>query len=275
MSRLDQLRERADPDVGRWAIAFAGFNFLFMGLDIVMAHSVNEFGKSAEFVPLVFSGVAGPAALVQAIVRPRAAAWRGFFLGVLAAGVVVGLAGTWLHLDSHFLRHPSLKTLVYTAPIVAPLACAGVSFVALAGLMDSESAWSRQRALFLLAGGGFAGNAFLAVADHAQNGFFVSVEWSSVFAGFLGAATFLGLALRERPSSVEGSFALLVVLFQMAIGSVGFGFHLLANLDGVGPTFVDQFVFGAPVFAPLLFANLGLLGLLALMERPPGAARRA
>jgi hypothetical protein len=275
MSRLEQLRERVDLDVGRWAIAFAGFNFLFMGLDILMAHSVNEFGKQAEFVPLIFSAVAGPVALIQAIVRPRAQAWRAFFVLVLMGGIAVGLAGTWFHLDSHFLRHPSLKTLVYTAPIVAPLAYAGVSFVALAGLLDADSAWSRPRVLFLLAGGGFAGNAFLAVADHAQNGFFVPVEWSSVFAGFLGAATFIGLALRERPTRTDGTFALLVVLFEMGIGTLGFIYHLLADLNAVGPTLIDQFVFGAPVFAPLLFANLGLLGLLALMERPPGAARHA
>jgi hypothetical protein len=53
---------------------------------------------------------------------------------------------------------------------------------------------------------------------------------------------------------------------QVLVGLAGFGLHLGADLTGPAPRLRDDFLYGAPVFAPLLFANLALLGGLAIWD---------
>jgi hypothetical protein len=55
------------------------------------------------------------------------------------------------------------------------------------------------------------------------------------------------------------------------VGLLGFDFHVAANLHGPSPRLGDNFLFGAPASAPLLFPNLVLLaciGLWVLEEKP-------
>ncbi len=66
----------------------------------------------------------------------------------------------------------------------------------------------------------------------------------------------------------------LVMLFQAMVGLIRFGLHLRANVYGVGPTFFDRVVYGAPIFAPMLFPDLVILagiGLWVLYQRLPKA----
>ena len=55
-----------------------------------------------------------------------------------------------------------------------------------------------------------------------------------------------------------------VLLIEAVIGVWGFVLHASANLRGPSVHAFDNFVYGAPPFAPLLFPNLVALGLLAL-----------
>ena len=68
---------------------------------------------------------------------------------------------------------------------------------------------------------------------------------------------------------------------QSLIGLLGFAFHLGANLQGPSASLWDNLIFGAPVFAPLLFSNLAVLAAIGLwelcaraMEYPPQAPAR-
>jgi hypothetical protein len=54
------------------------------------------------------------------------------------------------------------------------------------------------------------------------------------------------------------------MLAQAAVGLLGFYYHTAANLRGPAPSRFDNFVYGAPALAPLLFPNLVLLTLLGL-----------
>ena len=51
---------------------------------------------------------------------------------------------------------------------------------------------------------------------------------------------------------------------QAAVGVVGFSLHLLADLHGVGPTLLDRIIYGAPVFAPMLFPDMVILTLIGM-----------
>ena len=55
-----------------------------------------------------------------------------------------------------------------------------------------------------------------------------------------------------------------VMLAQVAVGLLGFYYHTAANLRGPSASLFDNFVYGAPAMAPLLFPNLALLAFIGL-----------
>jgi hypothetical protein len=240
---------------------FVLVNLAFLSLDIYLAHSVNEFHRAAEYIPLYFS-LAAPVVLLLGLLagewRAYPAVWRdlGYLVGWLAVGI--GLAGVILHLDSRFFYERTLKSLVYTAPFAAPLAYTGLGLLLIMNRMVLTDSAEWARWVLLMALGGFVGNFIFSLTDHAQNGFFHWTEWipvvSSAFAvGFL-VAPFLTLVRRR--------FLLLcalVLVVQAGVGVLGFYLHTAANLHGTCPRWLDNFIQGAPALAPLLFPNLVLL----------------
>jgi hypothetical protein len=55
-----------------------------------------------------------------------------------------------------------------------------------------------------------------------------------------------------------------VIRAQAVVGLAGFYLHTEANLEGPSTSLFDNFVYGAPAMAPLLFPNLALLTLIGL-----------
>ncbi len=56
------------------------------------------------------------------------------------------------------------------------------------------------------------------------------------------------------------------MIAAVIVGVLGFGFHLSADLDGTGAISLERILAFAPVLAPLLFSDLGMLGLLVVAE---------
>ena len=249
-----------------WLEVFALFNLAFLSLDIWMAHSINSFRHAAEYVPLIFSLAAPPillAALLAWLGRSAERPWRWLGHLVGAAAVAVGVIGLVLHLRSRFFHEWTLESLVYTAPFAAPLAYTGIGLLLIMNRMvDGESAeWPLW--VLLLALGGFVGNFIFSLADHAQNAFFHPAEWIAV----VSSALAVGFLLVPFLVRVNRSFVLpcAVVLFtQAAVGLLGFYFHVVANLHGPSARAWDNFIFGTPALAPLLFPNLALLAFIGL-----------
>ena len=117
-----------------------------------------------------------------------------------------------------------------------------------------------------LAFGGFVGNFVLSLTDHAQNGFFRPMEWVAVIAGGYGAS-FLLMAVFGKRGRPFLRITLGLMAVEALVGVAGSGLHLIANLRAAKTTSTwDAFVYGAPVFAPLLFADLAALAALGLLE---------
>ncbi len=234
---------------------FAVLNLLFLGGDIYLAHSINDFAHKAEWIPVFFGIVAG-IVLVPGMLRFDSlfARWVGMFVGW--ASVTVGVAGTILHLKSTFFVEQSLENLVYTAPFAAPMAFIGVGLLLILNRLETGETWSRW--LLFLTSGSFVGLFALALADHAQNGFFHATEWIGVVSAAY-AAPFLYVAAAQKVDFGYLRLTSWLMLVQFVVGIVGFVLHLSANLTGQGPSWWDRFVFGAPVFAPLLYPNMAIL----------------
>lgn len=240
----------------RAAHVFAVANIAFLGVNIALAHMANDFARRVEWAPIYFS------ALATLLLLPGALGVTHRMVPVLdrIAGygaIAVGLVGMVLHLRSGFFAEQTLHDLVYSAPFVAPISYVGVGLLVLLLRSPEGGQATLGPWLLLLALGGFAGNFVLSVLDHAQNGFFRVTEWIPVAAAAY-AVGFLVVAL-ARPGAISLRVQLTVMALQALVGMVGFGLHVWANLHRPAVSTLERFVFGAPAFAPLLFANLALL----------------
>jgi len=260
---------------------FAASNLAFLALDTWLAHETNSFVRRAEWTPVVFSVLAAAALgvnLVAAWLRRGGAgfeegAGRTLGLAVGWGGVLVGAAGLVLHLENRFFEDLTLRSLVYSAPFVAPLAFTGLGFLVLLPRMVEPRSPTWARWVLFLALGGFAGNFVLSLTDHAQNGFFYPAEWLPVGAAAL-AVGYLAALFATRPGPRFRRAGYLVLLLEALIGVVGFVLHGLPALHEAGEPLLYRLVYGAPRFAPLLFTDLAVLGALGLAGLSPGSPAR-
>lgn len=249
-----------------WVEAFAIVNIGFLTFDIYLAHSVNQFRNRAEYIPLWFSAIA-PLVLVVALTQRthRRIFWKILGHVVGWSAIVVGLTGMILHLESSFFYERTVRSLTYSAPFAAPLAYTGLGFLLVMNRMvDSKSVeWARW--LLLFTAGGFVGNFVFSLADHAQNGFFYSVEWVPVAASAV-AIGFLCVPVVMRVSRTFIHVCAAVLILEAFVGLWGFLLHTMDNLRGPSVHAFSNFIYGAPPMAPLLFPNLMVLGMIGLWQ---------
>ena len=249
-----------------WIIeGFAAGNLGFLSLDVYLAHAANDFARTLEWVPVIFSAAAALVLLPGAVTgrfQHGAAAGAGWLAG--SASVAVGITGMVMHLDAVFFSEQTLKNLVYSAPFVAPLSYVGVGLLLILNRMETRDATEWARWVLFLALAGFVGNFGLSLLDHAQNAFFDWEEWIPVVAAAYAIAFLLVQVLSPRDRLLAWS-CLGVMAAQLLVGVAGFVLHAGANIGGTSSPW-ENFVYGAPVFAPLLFANLAILAAIGLWE---------
>ncbi len=260
-SRTDFLREPAIL-----IELFLCANLAFLTADIYMAHSINSFRSRAEWIPFAVSLASPPLLVISWLINgisPRfdRSRWLGILVGLVA--IAVGVTGMLLHLESRFFEQMTIRNLVYTAPFVAPLAYTGLGLLILLNRMMNHKSQEWAQWILFLALGGFFGNFVLSLADHAQNGFHNWREWIGVFSSAL-AIGFLLLSAVVRPNRGFLRTTAVVMLLQMATGLIGFALHVQRNMHGTSANYWENFLYGAPAFAPLLFPNLAMLALIGL-----------
>jgi hypothetical protein len=249
-----------------WLELFTTLNLGFLTFDIFLAHSVNDFRRRAEYIPLYFSAVVPAVLLVGLLYRQKSQrVWAvlGFLVGMIS--IAIGVAGLILHLDSAFFYERTIRSLTYSAPFAAPLAYTGLGFLlVLNRMMDSASrVWAQW--VLLLTLGGFVGNFVFSLTDHASNGFFVRVEWVPVVA----SAVAVGFLVAPMAMAVSRKFldlCAVVLLLEVVVGVWGFILHSARNLAGPSNHPFENFISGAPPMAPLLFPNLAVLGAIGLWQ---------
>ncbi len=263
MARLSE-RWWARPQI--WLEVFVILNVGFLTFDIFLAHSVNQFRNKAEYIPLIFSAIA-PIILIFALaVRYRwPAVWKDLGYLVGWAAVLVGLTGVVFHLESHFFYERTLRSLTYSAPFAAPLAYTGLGFLILMNRMVNPETLEWAQWVLFLALGGFVGNFVFSLADHAGNGFFNPFEWVPVIASAI-AIGFLIVPMLMRVSRQYIDLCAAILLLEAGVGLWGFILHASGNLRGPSIHAFDNFIYGAPPMAPLLFPNLMVLGIIALWQ---------
>jgi hypothetical protein len=243
---------------------FVLINLGFLTFDIYLAHSVNGFRQRAEYIPLFFSAIAPVLLLIGLASRgKRIWVWKVLGYAVGGAAILIGLTGVVLHLDSSFFYERTIRSLTYSAPFAAPLAYTGLGFLLLLNRMSEPDGEDWARWVLCLTLGGFIGNFVFSLTDHAGNGFFDRLEWVPVVASSI-AVGFLVTPLLVRVSKSFLALCAAVLVSEAGVGVWGFALHAQRNLAGPSIHAFDNFIYGAPPLAPLLFPNLVVLGLLAI-----------
>ncbi len=259
------MKRSASPELRRWIVElFVAGNLAFLAVDIWFAHSMNAFAHWAEWIPFGFSIVA-PLLLLPGVfsMDPSSGSARPLGWLVGATSVAIGIAGLFFHLHGTFFLEQTLHNLVYTAPFAAPLSYAGLGFLLLLNRTESPQSAGYGQWVTLLAAGGFAGNFALTLADHAQNGFFHASEWLAVLAAAFGLAFLLTAVWAHRDLTLLKAAAWMMSA-QILIGLIGSGLHISAILAGPSDSLLSNAIHTAPLFAPMLFADLAILGGLGL-----------
>jgi len=253
-------------------LGFMALNFLLTGIDVLIAHSQNNFFRW-ELIPLIFSPLAVLAVLAQLVFQHNIVVKR-TFQTTMWVGVAVGLVGTLLHLAGNATSNQvSLNRLLVTgSPIAAPIAFAGISCYALASAHYSGT--TRRSKLLVFVGLGFLGAVIAAFLDHARLGFVSSYTLIPLVSGTLATLICFHMAYgHANPHKTETYTCFSILILNLLVGLLGLGFHLAGNLAGTQSIVWARMMYRNPLLGPLLFSNLALLGGLSLLPEPEAKLR--
>jgi len=159
----------------------------------------------------------------------------------------------------------TLSLVVWGLPPLAPPSFALVGLLGLVGLAKLEQD-DKSHLYFLLSSVGVAIATVSSVFDHIRSGFTNPWLWVPTIAGTFGmiAAFAVGvIRRRERADLITYTVAMAA---QLIVGPLGSLLHLYHDLGVGGTIVVERLLRNAPVLAPMVFANMGLMGLLALLD---------
>lgn len=270
-------------------LLMAAINEFFLGLDTYLAHQESGTIVPREWIPILFGIVAGGLLLIAGLVALRYRALASVIATLtLLASIGVGLLGAYFHLARAAQpfapsgQRLTLDLLVWAPPVLGPMAFAMV------GILGISAAWieappgsgslvlwgdrrlqlpySKTRAYFFIVGMGLVAALVSSVLDHARTGFLGFGVWLATAVGIFGMVSAVVMGAIERPSRLDLLTYVAAMVLLLITGPIGAWFHVQADLVAGGTIVIERFLRGAPFLAPLLYTNMGLLGLLALVE---------
>jgi hypothetical protein len=279
-------------------LLMAAINLIFLGIDIYLAHSISGTIVPNEWIPIIFGPLAGALLLLAGLLatsqRPLATVIANI---VFLCSIAVGLLGAYFHLVRAALptapagQQVTVNLIVWAPPILGPLmfSLVGVLGISAAWLEDPPDSgrlallagkhvhlpFSKTRAYFFWIGLGTLATVISSVLDHARTNFENSWLWIPTAVGVFGVVAAVTLGGIERPTRADLITYTVAMLLLIAVGVVGALLHVNVNLTAGGRVVPERFIRGAPFLAPLLFSNVGVLGLIALLNPTEMAAEEA
>ncbi len=276
-------------------LLMAATNEIFLGVDIFFAHQISGSIVGAEWIPIVFGPVAGMLLLAAGLLaRRRRDVATVFANAVFAASIVVGLLGAFFHLRYALLpsapvgSRVTVDLLVWAPPLLGPLT------FCLVGLIGLSAAWledppdsgvlvllrgrrlrlpySKTQAYLFMVGMGSLATVLSSVLDHARTGFHDPRLWLPTAVGVFATVVSVALGALDRPTRRDLRVYFVAMLLMIAVGLGGAWLHIHTDLGTTGTVVLERFIRGAPFMAPLLFADIGAIGLLALMAPAEGVS---
>lgn len=275
-------------------LAMAAFNLIMLGVDSLLAHGLNLTILWREWIPIVFGIVGGLVLLFAGIIAIRnrvLASWLATIVFLLS--FVVGVLGAYFHFVRGTLpsappgQQVSIFLLVWAPPIFAPLAFAGIGFLGIVAAWEEtpptsgivslpggqyQMPFSKTRAYLFLVSIGILAAMLSSVLDHARH-WEKSVFWIPVVIGIMATIVSFVLAAQKRHlNRTDVTVYLTMMVLMIVAGLIGLFFHVQANLTSSLVIVPERFLRGAPFLAPLLYCNMGIIGICALLSPKEGVA---
>lgn len=264
-------------------------NLIFLGLDTYLAHVANQALRPNEWIPILFGPIGGGLLLIAGLIalKQRLLAISIATL-VLLASAVVGFLGAYLHLIRGILptapagQQVTLNLLVWAPPILAPLMFAIVGILGLSAAWPETPAdsgrlklwrdrylqlpYSKTQAYFYIVSMASLAALISSVLDHGRHNFENPWVWLPVVVGVFATVVAAGMGYIDQPSHFDLWVYVAAMVLLIVLGLIGLGLHIQADLTASGSFVLERFLRGAPVLAPMLFADVGALGLLVLLD---------
>jgi hypothetical protein len=270
-------------------LLMAATNEIFLGIDIYLAHSMSGTIVPNEWIPIIFGPIAGVVLLLAGLIalrrRPLATVLATV---VFASSIAVGLLGAYFHILRAILPNAppgervSVNLLVWAPPVLGPLT------FSLVGLLGISAAWaedppdsgrldllgglklrlpySKTKAYIFMVGMGSLATVISSVLDHARTNFENPWLWLPTGVGVFGTVVAVSLGIIKEPKQGDLITYLGAMALMILVGLLGSGLHINQNLTSQGTIVGERFLRGAPFLAPMLFSDMGALGILALLD---------
>lgn len=270
-------------------LLLVAFNEIMLGAETYIAHLISGTIVPFEWIPIIFGPAAGVLLLVAGLIAQKKRSLATVIASlVFISSIVVGVMGAFFHLRRALLPTApigelvSVPLLVWAPPILGPFT------FALVGLMGLSAAWiedppdsgilallkgkrlslplSKTRALLFMVGLGSLATVISSVLDHARTDFSNPWLWVPTAVGVFATVVAVGLGAIDLPNRGDVLTYVFAMLLMMLVGVIGLGLHVREDLTSQGVVVAERFLRGAPFLAPLLFADIGALGLAVLLD---------
>jgi hypothetical protein len=264
-------------------------NELLLGVETFLAHSTSGTIMPKEWIPIIFGPVAGILLFLigwMAVKRPYPAALAASVLYL--ASIIVGLLGMYFHITRAILpfappgERVSIPLVVWAPPLLAPLTFSLVGWMGISAVWPEHPTdsgclslpggrqlplpFGKTNAFFFMVGLGCLATVISSVLDHARTNFENPWLWIPTTIGIFATVVTLLLGTIRSPSRGDLSTFVAAMLLLVLVGVLGVVLHVLRNLGLDYAIVVERFLRGAPFLAPMLFSDMGALGLLILLE---------
>ena len=276
-------------------LLMVAFNEFMLAVEIYLAHSISGTIVPYEWIPIIFGVIAGVllgfAGIVALRNRPLAM-W--ISMPTYLASIFVGLLGAYFHISRAVLagapvgQQVSISLTIWAPPVLAPLTFALVGVLGLSAVWIEQPVgsgtlvffggrrmqlpYSKTRAYFFWVSMAMLATLISSVLDHARTNFSNPWLWVPTVAGILGVVVSLGIGVINKPSKgdIWVYFVSMMVIILVAV--TGMILHIMTNLSVDNTIVGERFIRGAPILAPLLFADIASLGIVVLFD-PDETAR--
>ncbi len=290
----------------RWMALIAGLSSALSGLEVTYEHYRGSYSRRVMYTPVILSGLLTVTGL--AAFRSRRVA-RTILPAVSAITLIDTVIGSYFHVRG-IQRKPGgwrlpVINIVMGPPIFAPLLFGTSAYMGLVASFlrrdDAEQAWlpmpahprhllgrvlggteligwrqnlregrfQKHMAVVTALSAGFSG--FEAAYSHYKSNFRYKAQWTPVII----APTLMIACIGAIGSEALARTALPTVsAIAMLDGAVGFAYHArgVFRRPGGRKKLLYNIMYGPPVFAPLLLAAAGFLGVVtSLLRRERGA----
>ncbi len=304
--RLERDAENADVDIregrfGRWLALIAGASSVLSGLEVGYEHYKGSYSRPIMYTPVVLSAALFAAGSWSFFSR-RAS--RSVLPAVSAITLADCAVGFYFHVRG-VARKPGgwrlpVVNMVMGPPVFAPLLFGVSAYLGLVAAFlrrddggdrsfprpASSAHWAKrvsgkherisweqdiregrfQKQMIVATIASVCLSGFEAWYSHYKNNFRYPVQWTPVILTPVLAAT--GIAALRSVRVAQTALPAVSAL-AMLDGGIGCIFHVRGTLRRAGGSkkLLYNVIYGPPIFAPMLFAASGALGILASLLR--------